>query len=267
MELKQSIPISSVRNARELGGYITSDGKRVKSGLLLRTAKLYGISDDDVEIITSKYNLGDIIDLRFDMEIQYETDRDIDGVVYHQLDVMDLSGFDTANMPDMATLDYKKLVAMMDAFGMTDGSMYIGFLENEKGKQGYREFFRILLNASPDRAVLWHCTGGKDRTGLGAMLILSALGVDEETIISDYLLTNTYNEKTIIGLNQALKQKGFDDEFIHKASLVFDAVDESFMRKAIAFLKKKYGSVLGYIHDGLSINQEEVNSLKEKYLE
>lgn len=266
MQQKQSVPLSSVRNARELGGYKTTDGRRVKNGLLLRTAKLNKISDEDIGILRNEYNVGDIIDFRFDMEIHNEEDRDIDGAVYHHIDVMDLSGLNSDSAPEETQMDLRTIVTMMDKIGMSDGSMYISFLKNEKGIKGYREFFRILLGASPDKAVLWHCTSGKDRTGIAAMLLLSALGVDEAAIISDYLLTNIYNQNQILGLQHTLTQQGFDDEFIGKAALVFDAVDENFIRKAIEYLKKKYGSVMGYIQDGLNIKQDEIGLLKEKYL-
>lgn len=266
MNLKQSIPISSVRNARELGGYITSDGKRIKSGLLLRTAKLDLISDKDIKILIDKYNVGDIIDFRFDLEINNQEDKPLDGAVYHNFDVMDLSGFGYDNMPEEESPDLQTVVSMMDSIGMTDGTLYISFLENEKGKRGFRNFFRVLINASPEKAVLWHCTSGKDRTGLAAMLIMSALGVDEDTIINDYLLTNLYHENYIEDLKQSLKAQGLYDDFIYRASLMFYAVNESFMRNAIAFLKKKYGSVMGYILEALNIKEEEIELLKDKYL-
>ena len=98
------------------------------------------------------------------------------------------------------------------------------------------------------------------------MLLLSALGVDEDVIVEDYLLTNTYNAKRIEATRQSLKAQGYDDAFIEKSTLVLDAISERMMRNAIACLKKEYGSVDGYIRDGLNISQEEINSLKEKYL-
>ncbi len=66
-----------------------------------------------------------------------------------------------------------------------------------------------MLDTEPERAVLWHCTGGKDRTGLAAMLILSALGVDEETVVKDYLLTNEFNAQRIAGTKQYLRAQGY----------------------------------------------------------
>lgn len=267
MGLKQSIPLTSVRNARELGGYNTIDGGRVKSGLLLRTAKLAEISDKDIKTLVEKYNVGDVVDFRFDMEMIDQEDKPIGNSAHHQLDVMDLSGFDAESMPDDSTMDFAILVNLMEQIGMTDGSIYISFLENEKGRKGYGKFFRILLESAPDRAVLWHCTSGKDRTGLAAMLILSALGVDEETIISDYILTNTYNQKRITALKEMLSRQGYDDEFVKKAPLVFEGVNESFMRNAISHLKSNYGSVNGYIREVLGVNDNDIKDLKKLYLD
>lgn len=265
MKLDHSIHLHSIRNARELGGYITADGRRVKSGVLLRTAMLNGISDEDIRLLTKVYRLAHIVDFRMDMELSAAEDPPIDGAEYRHLNVIDLSSLPAQEDEDVGTLDLARSVELSEKIGAFDGRMYIGFLANEAGKKAYSDFFRILLSADPDRAVLWHCTSGKDRTGLAAMLILSALGVDEEIIVEDFLLTNTYNEKRIEGTRQLLKSQGYDDVFIEKAVLVLDAVSERSMRGALAYLKKEYGSVPGYIRDGLHISQAEIEKLKEKY--
>lgn len=263
-----SIPLHSIQNARELGGYITADGRRITNGLLLRTASLNGISDGDIRLLTKDYRVQHIIDFRMAMEMMGAEDPRLDGSQYHHLDVIDLSSLPVQEMPevDIKTLNLIQVIEMSEQVGMLEENMYIGFLASETGKKAYADFFRILLAADPERAVLWHCTGGKDRTGLAAMLILSALGVDEETVVKDYLLTNEYNAQRIAGTKQHLKAQGYDDALIKKATLVFDAVDERFMRNALAWIKKEYGSAPGYIRDGLNISDEEINSLKEKYL-
>ena len=268
MKLDRSIHLNSIRNARELGGYMTADGRRVKNGVLLRTASLNGISDEDVRLLTEVYRLEHIVDFRMDMELSGAEDPAIAGAEYHHLNVIDPSTFPAGedNRVDVSSMDIVMSVEMSEKIGAFDGRMYIGFLANEAGKKAYSDFFRILLSADPDRAVLWHCTSGKDRTGLAAMLLLSAFEVDEEVIVDDYLLTNTFNAKRIEGTRAVLKAQGFDDAFIEKATLVFDAISERSMRAAIAYLKKEYGSVLGYIRDGLDISQEEIESLKDKYL-
>lgn len=267
-KLKQSIPLKSIQNARDLGGYKTVDGRTIKHGLLLRTGKLDNISDSDIKALEQSYHLRHIIDFRMDMERVNAADPSIKGAEYHHLDVIDPSLFASAGLPevDISGFDIVQMTKLSIQSGMLDERMYIGFLDSEYGRKAFSEFFRILISVEPDCAVLWHCTGGKDRTGLAAMLLLSALGVDEKTITEDYLLTNVYNAERIASTRQYLQTKGYEKAFIDKAVLVFDAVDESFLCTAINFLKKKYGSVTGYIHNGLKINQTEINSLKEKYL-
>lgn len=268
MHMNHSIQLDSIRNARELGGYLTADGRRVRNGVLLRTASLNGISEQDLRLLTDVYRAQHIIDFRMPMEMTGAEDPPIPGAAYHHLNVIDLSTLPVQEMPDVdiTAIDLIEMVKMSEQMGFLNEDMYIGFLASGTGKAAYAEFFRILLSTDADRAVLWHCTGGKDRTGLAAMLLLSALGVDEETVVGDYLLTNTYNAQRIAATRQYLKAKGCDDKLIEKAVIVFDAVDERFMRNVIAYLKQEYGSVAGYIRGELKLSQTDINSLKEKYL-
>ena len=257
MELMQSIPLDSIQNARELGGYTMTDGSVIKKGLLLRTAKLSGISNEDIDRLVNRYRVSDIVDFRNAFEMPGFEDPAIPGAVYHQTDVMTLpDGLSDDDMAfDMNNVDFKQLIPMLD------------MIEGDKGVKGFGDWLRILLNADPDRAVLWHCTSGKDRTGLSAMLILSALGADEKLIMNDYLLTNTYNAKRIAGLRMILRQKGMDDESLKKAALAFEAVDELFMRRSLEHLNSAYGSVVGYIRNRLGLSESDIESLKAKYLE
>ncbi|MBQ3285861.1 MAG: tyrosine-protein phosphatase [Ruminococcus sp.] len=269
MRLQQAISLDSVKNARELGGYRTTDGRTVKSGLLLRAGKLNDISKKDIRTLTEAYRLGYIIDFRMSMELPKAPDPVIEGTEYHHLDVIDTEAFFSEGAPgvDIGALDDLQIAEMTINSGIQNDRMYIGFLAGKMGKRAYSEFFHILLEADPDRAVLWHCTSGKDRTGLAAMLLLTACGVDEETIIGDYLLTNEYHAEKIAATRRFLSEKGYDDGFIDQAVIVYAAVNENYLRNAITFLKNEYGSVDGYIRDGLKITQEEINSLKEKYLD
>ena len=263
-----SLPLKSVNNARELGGYKTSDGKSVKHGLLLRTGRLDNITDEDIAILRDRYRLGQIVDFRMAMELAGSDDPTIDGVGYHHLDVIDPSVFGSMNADiDISNFDLIQMTEMTIKSGMLNEKMYIGFLESDFGKKAFSEFFSILLDTEPGRAVLWHCTSGKDRTGLAAMLLLSALGVDEKTVMEDFLLTNDYNAEWIAATRRYLTEKRFEEGFINKALLIFDSVDQSFMSSAIDHLKKNYGSVEGYIINRLNIKQNDLNILRNKYLD
>ena len=267
--MKQSIGLKSIQNARELGGYKGACGRSIKHGLLLRTAKLSGISIEDMEILKDKYHVSQIIDFRMPPEISGMEDPDIPGAVYSNLDVM--ISFDDMDVDQEAfklkNPDLRIIVDACEKIGMLDGRMYIGILEGEPGIRGYREFFDILLRARPGEAVLWHCTAGKDRTGLAAMLLLSVLGVDEQTITEDYLLTNAYNEPYILKTEEKLKAMGFDGKFVRKAVLVFLAVDGEHLKKTMECLKEKYGSVAGYATKVLGLTGSDIEELRRRYLE
>ena len=259
------VELTSVRNARELGGYRTADGMTVKSGVLLRTGRLDDISDEDKYILQNQYHVSDVIDFRMDME-RVKTNFP-DGAEYHHVDIIDDSQLgekaDKGGLPEMSAGEFLQFIETAENLGIFGENMYITFLESAVGQKGYKEFLEILVKANG--AVLWHCTSGKDRTGLAALLILSALGVDEETIVKDYLLTNEYNAEKIAKTRKYFLEKTNDEEIAEKAVLLMDGVSEIPMKNVLAHIKRKYGSVMGYIRF-LGISDEEIEILKEKYL-
>ena len=99
MRLKQSIPLKSVANARELGGYLTSDGRTVRNGVLLRTANLNDITAEDIQTLQNQYRLSDLIDFRMEMEMGDNADPIIGGVTNTHLNVIDVQAFEQYKMP------------------------------------------------------------------------------------------------------------------------------------------------------------------------
>ena len=249
MQKSQSINLKSVGNARELGGYITNDSRKVKRGVLLRTAALYGISSDDVTRLTEDYRLSVIADLRTSLEAGTKPDPVIDGVKYVSLHVLNEEAF---------TKNVEKQLAV-------EG----GVMErlDDSGKNAYREFFRELIDLPSGRSLLFHCTQGKDRTGCAAMLILSALGVSEETIMKDYMLTNVFNAELIDGQHKMLQSHGVKESDIEKYMLILDEVNPKTMRTVLSWLEENYGSPLGYITSELGVSPDEIEQLKAKFLE
>ena len=260
------IELKDVANARELGGYKTADGRTVKSKVLLRTGRLDDMSREDEYILRNTYHVSDVIDFRMDMEI---VKRNIpDGAVYHHVNIIDDSKLgkkaDKGGLFEMSPDEFLQFIETAENLGIFGENMYITFLENEVGQSGYREFFKILLESKG--AVLWHCTSGKDRTGLAAMLILSALGVDEDTILKDYLLTNEYNYERIQKTRKYFLEKTNDEIIAEKAVLLMDGVSEKPMLNSLRHLKENYGSIMGYINNILEISDKEIEFLREKFL-
>ncbi|MBQ7677377.1 MAG: tyrosine-protein phosphatase [Lachnospiraceae bacterium] len=271
---EQGIGLVGVGNARELGGYKTADGKTVKKGIFLRTAALGEATEEDITRLKEEYHLATVVDFRMDMERDASPDPEIEGVKNVHIRIMDeeklaekqknidpakLEGLDLTNR-----MDQLKLAVMT---GVVGPDMYKDFLSNEQGKKGYKQFFEEILSLPEDGSILFHCSQGKDRTGCGAMLILSALGVDEETIMEDFLLTNTFNAQKIEGERKMLEEHGIEGEELDTMLKAMDEVDPEYMNIALTWMKEEYGSVQGYLTDGLGITEEQIGQLKDRYLE
>ena len=271
--MKQSIGMQGIINARELGGYRTADGRTVKGGKLLRTARLSRATEEDLARLCELYRLGTVIDFRMDEEIAEDPDPDLEGVRHCIYPILEEDQFTSREQELVSYLGkpvaeagrWDLLLASVKA-GIISHDMYRVFLGSEIGKLGYRHFFEELLALPEDRSILFHCTQGKDRTGLAAFLILTALGVDEETIIADYMLTNAYCESRI------------EEELAHLARIlppgedpgdymiIMDQVSETTIRRGIAYVKEEYGSVLAYIRQELGVGDVQLAALREKFL-
>lgn len=264
----QSINLSSVGNARELGGYPTIDGMHVKRGVLLRTAALNGISSSDLARLTDVYHLAVITDFRMSLEAAPKPDPEIEGVKYLNLRVINEELFtrDFAQKLQTESDPIKRMKLIVDS-GFVDFNMYVNFLSDETGKKAYREFFRELLDLPEGRSLLFHCTQGKDRTGCGAMLILSALGVSEDVILKDYMLTNDFNAEKIAGQHKMLADNGVSEEDAERYMIILDEVNPKLMTILFSWLKENYVSPVGYIIDELGLSEDEIESLKAKFLE
>lgn len=268
LQTNQSIGIDSVGNARELGGYTTADGMKVKHGVLLRTAALNTISSADAEKLTGDYHLAVITDFRMSYEAEPKPDPVLDGVKYVNLRVIDEAVFEREleQKLSMEGTAAERMMQIADS-GLVSYDMYVTFLSADTGKKAYSEFFHELLDLQEERSLLFHCTQGKDRTGCAAMLILSALGVSEDTIMSDYMLTNVYNAELIAQQRKMLEGYGIPEANMEKYMLVLDEVSPKTMNTVLAWLKENYGSPVGYIVKELGITEDDISALKAKFLE
>ena len=233
----QSIGLDSVGNARELGGYTASDGRTVKHGVLLRTAALNTISSEDVNKLTRDYHLAVIADFRMSYEIAPKPDPVIEGVKYVNLRVINEELFERELEQKLAMegTAAERMMQIADS-GLVSYDMYVNFLADDYGKKAYREFFGELLDLPEGRSLLFHCTQGKDRTGCAAMLILSALGVSEDTILNDYMLTNTFNADLIAQQRKMLQSYGIPESDMEKYMLVLDEVTPKTMNTVLSWL-------------------------------
>ena len=198
----QQIGMSSVHNARQLGGYVIGD-KQIKKDLLLRTARLSALSAEDSTLLTDKYKVQCIYDFRSAGEIQTAPDV-IPGNSRHLplsisfSDNSDQAGYKVESDAQMIQMllenaEHPKIQAMCEV-------MYDMIFFEESSQVVYRQFFADLLTVDPnDGAVLWHCTQGKDRAGCASAMLLAALGADRDLIVADFTLSKHYYDPHKIG--------------------------------------------------------------------
>ena len=193
-ESHRRIAFSGAHNFRDLGGYRSRDGSRVKWGLLYRADGLHNLSKRDVKAL-SRLGLARIIDFRAEFEQEREPDRLPDDP---KLKVVSIPIFDANSL-------LGKEVRERITAGKLDGldpegllhEAYLQFVSQFTPQ--YRAFFREVL-AAEGKPILFHCTAGKDRTGFAAAVLLSVLQVPMETIRDDYLLTQVYGQKVLAPL-------------------------------------------------------------------
>lgn len=266
----QTLGLPSVDNARQLGGYRTMDGRYVKENMLYRTAKLATANEEDLDKLYTLLNVGYIVDFRTSQEIASAPDPELIDVKYSQIKVLD----ENSNLPTTqavtnvynATTDNPaESLLQMYRNGTLDEDMYTDVVTTEIAQNGYRLFFDVLLNNSEEKAVLWHCTGGKDRTGTATVLLLSALGVDRETILNDFALTNNFNQKKIAYMGKkAMELTQNADEI--DGVMYLTGVNRNFMEKTLSYIEDSYGSIEKYLINVLGLTKADILKLQDMYL-
>lgn len=266
---KQGIELEGVSNARELGGYRIGD-RIIRKNTLLRTGRL-DKAQGAVGILSEKYALQYIVDFRMSAEQEKMPDIEVPGCEHLCLPVLEQADMDKPD-PEVVAVVSDPASTALDRFniiykkGFINNNLYVDFLRKDGGKQAYRGFFKALKQLEKGRAVLWHCTDGKDRTGLAAMLLLSALGASRETIIEDYMLTNLFNEDRLAVSRKEAEGYGFSPEKTEIYLFLAGGVIKGFMEHAMDFLEESYGSVNGYIKEELGVSDEDFRLLKERFL-
>lgn len=267
----QALFVTGIENARQLGGYETADGRRVKKDLLLRTAKLSDASEEELNALKDFYHPGVVVDFRTSAEREAAPDPIMEGAENISLNVLD-EGKDSAAGAAVAGIYRQKTenpaAVMLGVIrsGFVSERMYADIAFDPAAEKGYRDFFRILLKNGGKRAVLWHCTGGKDRTGAAAVLLLLALGVNRETALKDFELTNEFLRDQIEYMGKRAAELTDDPDEIAGVRYL-TGVNRNYMENLLDALEERYGSEEAYLTEGLGLGRRELEQLREMYLE
>lgn len=254
------LDISGGINFRELGGYPTLDGRAVKWQRVIRTASLARITDTDQQTLLN-YGVTVDVDFRSQTEINKEPDRVPTGVRYQHLPVFDDD--QTDNSKTQAQIQAELKAQAENGFQhMLD--TYHDMITTTQSHIAYQQFFNTLL-ATEDNVVLFHCTAGKDRTGMGAVFLLNALGVPETTIKQDYLLTNQVAADLVNRRLASAKAEGASGQLLDSIKALW-RVSDAYYQTAMTAIHDNYGDMNGFLNQALQLSPQDIADLKALYL-
>jgi protein-tyrosine phosphatase len=252
---ERRLPLQETVNTRDLGGYETVEGSRVRWGKVFRSDHLARLSEEDITFL-QQIKIQSVCDFRTLIEAQNRPDRfPADGHgAYVQLPVNHLK-VEPGHL-------FEKL-KNGDADWLTPQFLIEGYLLNlDQFAATWGEVFKLLADAKR-LPLLFHCTGGKDRAGTFAALLLLALGVPEETVIYDYGLSNTYIADVV---NQIYDQFNIDAQYREKISPYFSA-PQYCIEAMLSHLHDKYGSPIKYLTTRAGVTGEMLQAIKSQLLE
>ena len=266
---KHSLGLTSVSNARELGGYKTKDGRTVKFGKLLRTGDISEISAKDKKKLIDQYHPVKDVDFRSNRDLLTSSlDPELKGAEYVRYPYSSFLNYLFTPAVVENSVDYVLAVLKQEQKGLLvyqeQRDSYGPMFTSEDGINMFRGFFDELLDANGG-TVLLHCAGGKDRTGNATMLLLTALGVDKETIIEDYLLTNDYlKEDREEYYDLAMKLTG--SKAIANDIALLKGVHRGWIEYSYETIESRYGSVDNYLHKVIGLSKRDIQKLQKAYL-
>jgi|GEM_PF-8100 len=263
------IQLKGSGNTRDLGGYLSKDGRKIKPRKLIRSAELSALTESDIEILVNEYDLKVIIDFRTQREVLQKPDVTIEGARYIRNPIFDekvlgVTREAVTEITNPVELMISYVCQMNGKILSQMESIYLGLVTNEYAINQYSKFFDILLD-NEEGAVLWHCSAGKDRVGFGTALLLSALGVELDTVIEDYLYTNDCVKEQNSVLMKAVSDITKDPE-IQKGVEIVNTVHRNLLESTFAKIDKVYGSLESFLENQIGLSSDKIERLKDKYL-
>ncbi|MFT8470201.1 MAG: tyrosine-protein phosphatase [Oenococcus sp.] len=258
MDKRRVLPVIGGFNFRDIGGYTSFDGRKIKWGKAFRTAGMADLSPEDLKYLEDR-QVDTIIDFRTEAEVAKGPDR----VPAHAVDI---------NIPAMdfdrteSTVDYAQLSKEYDQKGYGYLNMinnYEHLISDEYSNIAYRKFFDLLM--TENKTLAYHCTAGKDRTGVASMLLMSALGINEAQIKHDYLITDRLSTEVVRNKIEHMKAEGATPDEIENIHSMW-SVNIDYIQRSIDTVKRLSGDPITYLQDYLQLQPADIQLLRDKYL-
>mgnify|MGYP003547681486 FL=1 len=255
--MNRIIPLQGVLNFRDMGGYTTQRGKSVKRNLFFRSANLAKMTQEDKQKF-NKLGIKTIFDYRDDHEAENQPTPQMEGVQNIRVPARGAAAF---KMPG-ATKSEK---VNFDFYKQLDTEMFAQFYAQMPFNNPSFQQLMKLVKDERNLGLLHHCAVGKDRTGVGGALILLTLDVPRETIMQDYLLTNSLLTPMVTQMEQKLKVAYPDADLTMFYEIM--SANEKFLNAVFNEIDTRYESDADFLQDQFGISKQIRAELQAKYLE
>jgi len=259
--MQRMIPLQGGRNFRDLGGYTTTDGRRIRWGRVYRSGVMSYLTDRDHEYL-KPLGIRTVCDFRTLRERQREPIRwgsDQVDILEWDYDARSVSLraylTDTEFSPDIARSTMRALYRKIPVIFQTQ----------------YAALFDKL--ASGDLPLVFNCSAGKDRTGMAAALLLLSLGVSREQVMADYVLTDSVVdlEKELFAHSGGSVALGDDHSYLqsvgHEARIPLLKALPEYLEAAFDQLETDHGSVPDFVRRALGVGEEKLERIRARVLE
>ena len=242
------IVLAGSKNVRDLGG-IAVEGGVVRDGLLLRGGNLFACTPRDAKILRDELGVSLVIDLRTATERSEKPDIRIEGVENVHLPLFTESVAGVTHEDATARLDeLAKIIPVMT-------ELYRRMVSDECRESLSLTMQAIMDSAIQGRTVLFHCTEGKDRTGLVAAILLTALGASRDQVMADDLFSRKASARKAQRYYWLVRLLRRDREAAEKLRAAF-SISEEYLDSAFAAIDETWGSVDGFLVEGLGVSAD-----------
>ena len=262
----EKLNLKKTKNMRDIGGFPAEGGKKIKHGKLIRGGRLSKLTCETVAALQSM-GICTVIDMRTEREIAEHPPTELKGATYHYLRLPATAQPEQSKSRHMSSEVYAQSKRTKRDFGTYENymlEMYKFIVFDHECQQKLMTVFDLLLKS--EGCTVFHCNSGTDRTGIVAMLIETALGVDRQLIVEDYMASKTFQLRRrnwqrfgliIAPIRLCFKRLLFA-QMLPKPQYIINLMEE---------IEARYGSVIDYIKNALGVTDDEIKILKDKYLE
>lgn len=268
---ERKVMVPHLYNLRDLGGYPTIDGNLTRFGLLFRSDDLFPLEDVDITYL-EQMNITSIIDYRSEAERNTRPNKPLVTATQYVCSP-------NARMAELASAsmetDKERIDKLLQVANGPNAEAYFEkgrrgmeqemsrFVEEPIGIEAFKKLLSIVKKTS-NAPLIQHCRGGKDRTGYGSALILLILGIPEQTIMADYLLTIKMNKER--NENRMNEYRQYTEHpLVLKALSDAMSTQESYLKASFSTMSKLASTPLDYIKTYLDVNDQDIAMMKAAY--